>query len=78
MNTISRRIRRLERGSRPTFEEEKARRSVELLLARQRRLAEECGEPFEDRPRDDLTGLTVVEILRRRQRNAEWTRAERG
>jgi hypothetical protein len=67
MRAISRRVLRLEKRLRPPAEDEEARRLVELLQTRQRRLPEERGETYEPPPPEDLTGLTFVEVLQMRR-----------
>ena len=68
MRTISRRLVRLEDRFGPPIETEFSRRLRARLEARRRRVAVLRGEPFEVRPRENLTfahsGLpALVEIL---------------
>ena len=82
MNTISRRLRKLEDILGPPIETEFSRLLRERLEAGRRRVAELRGEPVEVRRHEHLahapTGIqTIVEILQSGRRRARLSGAER-
>jgi hypothetical protein len=65
MKVIHKRLGRLEDKLIPRPEVESP--LVALLRARQRRWAEAEGRPYVEEPHDDLRGLSLVQIIRRRR-----------
>ena len=65
MTALTRRLWRLEARFNPPDDPE-GRRLVELLRARRRHRAEANGETYVEQPAEDLTGMTVIQILRSR------------
>jgi cell division septum initiation protein DivIVA len=68
MNALTRRIRKLEQRVFPPDDEE-LRRIAEQIKDRRRRRLEEQGFPPEedDGPRENLRGMTLAEVIRRRR-----------
>jgi hypothetical protein len=62
MNTLTRRIRRLEARFVPPDDPE-GRRLVQVLQSRIRRWAEANGERYTPPPPEEFTGRSIVEIL---------------
>jgi len=63
MTALSRRLRRLEYRFAPPDDSE-GRRRLELLESRIRQRAEEKGETYVPRPYEDISGMSIVEVLR--------------
>jgi hypothetical protein len=67
MKAITNRLRRLENRFVPC-ESEESRKLFSLaaqIRERRRRRLEREGRPFEDKPREDLRGLTLAQVIRR-------------
>jgi hypothetical protein len=80
MNALARRLRRLEQRTFPP-EDVKGLTIVAEIRERRRRYRQEQGLPFEedDDPAEDLSGLSIPEILiRRRVRAMQKLREEAG
>jgi hypothetical protein len=68
VNALIRRIRKLEQRVFPPDDED-SRKVVEQIKERRRRRLEEQGLPPEagDGPQEDLRGMTLAEVIRRRR-----------